>query len=199
MPLAGGLAMISGYAGEHPKEKIEAAASVPYPLWGNIAIDGVLLSDAPHCARVIDQKYDFSCGELRAENRAEWQDLWKGRIKLIGADRQWQAMADAGFFYLNCSVHASSPASTSIFGLATWKNYHYYYGHVMWDIESFVIPAVTLFQPHAAMSMLEYRFRCLDGARRNAHLFGRRGLSFPWESAPFAGYEAAPLPGTGSW
>ena len=29
----------------------------------------------------------------------------------------------------------ASPASTSMFGLATWHDYHYYYGHVMWDIK----------------------------------------------------------------
>ena len=46
----------------------------------------------------------------------------RGRIRLIGAGDEWQALADAAFFYLNTSVHASSPASTSIFGLATWHD-----------------------------------------------------------------------------
>jgi len=56
---------------------------------------------------------------LRAANRAAWDDLWKGRIVVQGADARWQGLIDAGFFYLNSSVHPSSPASTSIFGLAT--------------------------------------------------------------------------------
>ena len=62
---------------------------------------------------------------LRADNQDEWHELWKSRINLVGAERRWQEMADAAFDYLNSSVHASSVASTSIFGLATWKNYHY--------------------------------------------------------------------------
>jgi trehalose/maltose hydrolase-like predicted phosphorylase len=87
---------------------------------------------------------------IRAENRAAWDEIWKGRIKLVGAEPRWQALADAAFFYLNSSVHASSCASTSIFGLATWHDYHYYYGHVMWDIEAFAVPVLTFVQPQAA-------------------------------------------------
>jgi hypothetical protein len=30
-----------------------------------------------------------------------------------------------------------------MFGLATWHDYHYYFGHVMWDIETFVPPLVS--------------------------------------------------------
>jgi hypothetical protein len=86
-----------------------------------------------------------------------------------------------------------------MFGLATWHDYHYYYGHVMWDIETFSVPPLTLTQPDAAQALLEYRFLALDGARRNAQCFGRRGLQFPWESAPATGQEAAPSPGKAAW
>ena len=137
--------------------------------------------------------------KLRAANRAEWKELWKGRILLHGAERRWQELADSAFYYLNASVHASSSASTSMFGLATWHDYHYYYGHVMWDIETFSMPPLDLLQPEASRALLEYRVRALDGARRNAQCFGRRGLQFPWESAPTTGEEAAPSPGTSAW
>ena len=136
---------------------------------------------------------------LRKYNRAAWIDLWKGRIRLVGADKRWQALSDAAFFYLNTSAHSSSPSSTSIFGLASWHDYHYYFGHVMWDIEAFVIPPLLLLQPAAAKAMLEYRFRCLEAAFNNAKLWGRTGLQFPWESSPSIGQEAAPQPGTGAW
>ena len=135
---------------------------------------------------------------IRAGNRAVWSELWKGRITLLGADQRWQALADAALFYLFSSTHIASPASTSIFGLATWHDYHYYYGHVMWDIETFVIPVLSLLQPHAAESLLNYRTRSLPNAAINARMRGRRGLQFPWESAP-SGQESAPLPGSASW
>jgi trehalose/maltose hydrolase-like predicted phosphorylase len=363
-PLAAGMALICGFSGLHPVKKIEAAAVAPYPLSGNLAVNGVWLSDLPHQLTVLDQAYDFSngeltsrllftacgvrveievltfccrhqpclvaqeimvrtdaacelklqslvdpaavpgrlktrtlktpgqdktdfdgslwwesegglssCGiaivtqlvgddanqgetpgggdrsplttqyglkarsgkmyllrqiaslvpstmhtqpdrqaerlaalgayqgfgELRKANRAEWDDLWKGRILLHGASREWQQRADAAFFYMNCSVHAGSPASTSMFGLATWHDYHYYYGHVMWDIESFSVPPLSLLQPEAAAALLNYRLRSLEGARSNAQCMGRRGLQFPWESAPGSGQEASPSPGTAAW
>jgi trehalose/maltose hydrolase-like predicted phosphorylase len=135
---------------------------------------------------------------IRAANRESWSELWKGRITLVGADSCWQALADAALFYLFSSTHVASPASTSIFGLATWHDYHYYYGHVMWDIETFVVPVLSLLQPHVAESILDYRTRTLPNAISNARLRGRRGLQFPWESAP-SGQEAAPLPGSASW
>jgi trehalose/maltose hydrolase-like predicted phosphorylase len=137
--------------------------------------------------------------QLRKANRAEWRELWKGRILLHGASRDWQQRADAAFFYMNSSVHASSPASTSMFGLATWHDYHYYYGHVMWDIETFSLPPLMLLQPEAATALLQYRVRYLEGARSNAQCMGRRGIQFPWESAPGSGQEAAPSPGTAAW
>jgi protein-glucosylgalactosylhydroxylysine glucosidase len=145
----------------------------------------------------LGRKQGFAA--LRTANQDEWRDLWKGRITIGGADRRWQALADAALFYLFSSTHVASPASTSIFGLATWHDYHYYYGHVMWDIETFVVPALSLLQPHVAESILDYRTRNVSGAAGNARLRGRRGLQFPWESAPSSGQEAAPMPGSASW
>lgn len=311
MPLAPGMALISGYTGQHYERQIEAAAVAPYPVAADLAIDGVWLSDVPHQVDALEQSYDFACGELttrfaftangrrarvevltfcsredptlvcqevsvtldgacalgvraivdasgcegralrhlrdtpgepepsvdgallweaaggmstcgvalvsellgagaaeaarpplrdhrlttdygvraradrpvrlrqiaclipqvmhrmpdqqavrlaakarhdgfealRAENRAAWRELWKGRIVLDGAGDRWQALADAAVFYLNTSVHAAAPASTSIFGMATWHDYHYYFGHVMWDIEAFALPPLCLLPP----------------------------------------------------
>jgi trehalose/maltose hydrolase-like predicted phosphorylase len=361
-PLVPGMALLSGFSGEHPERKIEAAAFAPYPVAGDICLDGVWMSDAPQCVRIVDQAYDFSTAELttrlnfnasgrrativvmafcsrvqptlvcqeiaievdaasdlkvraridlwgiegralrynrdtpgeakpstagsllwesagavstcgmayvtefvgddaesqrppldgeglmseyalrarrgrqyklrqlvsmvpsalhsqpdyqaarliamaadigfdtiRKNNRACWAELWKGRIRLVGAEKRWQAMADAAFFYLMSSAHSSSPSSTSMFGLATWHDYHYYFGHVMWDIETFCVPPLTFLQPDAANGILDYRFRNLESARSNARLMGRRGLQFPWESAPSSGEEAAPMPGSAAW
>ncbi len=129
---------------------------------------------------------------LRRLNREAWADLWKGRIRLVGAGERWQGIADAAFFYLNASVHPSSPSSTSIFGLATWTNYHYYFGHVMWDVDAFAIPPLTLLQPQAARAMLDFRVRGVPAARNNAMMAGRAGLKFPWEAGSAHGEEAAP-------
>jgi trehalose/maltose hydrolase-like predicted phosphorylase len=159
------------------------------------------LHDQPdfQAVRLIARAADIGFDAIRRENRECWEDLWKGRIRLVGADPHWQALADAGFYYLNASVHASSPASTSIFGLATWHDYHYYFGHVMWDIDAFGIGALSVMQPEAARSMLDFRSRGLTGARDNAKLLGRLGLQFPWEAGALTGQEATPGGASAAW
>lgn len=87
---------------------------------------------------------------VRADNHVAWDDLWRGRIHLIGAGERWQALADAAYFYLHTSAHPSSPSSTSPYGLAQWDNYDYYLGHVMWDLEVFCLPALMLSAPETA-------------------------------------------------
>ena len=134
------------------------------------------------------------CGfdRLRRENREAWEDLWRGRVVIHGADERWQAMVDAAFYYLNASVHPSSLSGTHIFGLAQWHDYHYFYGHVMWDVEAFALPVLLVTQPGAAAAVLDYRSRSLPAARLNAQVNGFRGVQFPWQSAPTRGEEAAP-------
>jgi trehalose/maltose hydrolase-like predicted phosphorylase len=153
-----------------------------------------VLHQQPHrqAVRMIAAAGELGFDELRRRNRAVWADLWRGRIRLVGAEEKWQAMADAAFFYLNTSVHSASPSSTAIYGLAGWWDYHYYYGHVMWDVDAFAIPVLGLVQPEAARAMLEFRTRGLPAARNNARLLGRAGLQFPWEAGPRAGDEATP-------
>jgi hypothetical protein len=135
---------------------------------------------------------------LRRENREAWAELWRGRVVLSGAPRRWQALADAAYFYLHTSVHASSPTSTSMFGLAYWPDYHYYRGHVMWDIDTFAVPPLILSQPEAARALLEYRAQRIDAARKNAQMHGYRGVQFPWESSLRLGEESAPSVGAAS-
>ncbi|NBW11681.1 MAG: glycoside hydrolase family 65 protein [Caulobacteraceae bacterium] len=129
---------------------------------------------------------------LRARNRETWTDLWNGRIVARGAPDRHQALIDAAFYYLNSSAHPASPAATSMFGLATWHDYNYYFGHVMWDVDAFCVPPLVLLQPDGARAMLDFRRRGVEAARSNARLSGRRGLQFPWEAAPLSGQEAAP-------
>lgn len=356
-PLQAGMAIINGFVGEHPERRVEAAAPAPYPLAGDLALNGVWLSDQPSCVSDLGQAYDFATGELtsrfrfegggvaaevevltfasrsapsvvlqevtvrplasctvglraivetgglrgqvarrrtdtpgepkpacdgallwtadgglsrcgyalltelkgdsaaerttqpwdasgplrteysaqgrpdhplrlrqiaavlpsllhdrpdeeatrrvaragstgfdalRRRNRAAWAEIWESRIQVHGASPAHQALIDAAMFYLNSSVHEASPAATSIFGLATWHDYHYYYGHVMWDIDAFCVPPLLFVQPGAARAILNFRSRGLDAARTNARLSGRQGFQFPWEAAPLSGQESAP-------
>jgi len=163
-----------------------------------------LLSESMHshpdrqAIRLLHAGSERGFDRLREENRQAWQDIWRSRLNLVGAPRRWQEMADAALFYLHTSVHRSSPSSTSMFGLAYWPNYHYYRGHVMWDIETFVVPPLLLIHPEGARRLLEYRSDRLEAARQNAAMAGYRGAQSPWESSPLKGEESAPEEGAAS-
>jgi hypothetical protein len=127
---------------------------------------------------------------IRHENRDVWGEIWKGRVKLCGAEARWQRLADAAFYYLHASAHASSLFSTSMFGLAYWPNYHYYRGQVMWDIDTFAFPTLLLTAPDTSAALLDFRRRGADAARRNAAMNGYLGLQYPWAAGPLSGEEA---------
>jgi len=64
IPLLPGMVMVNGFAGLHPTVEVEAAAQAPYRLAGDLGVDGVWLTTSPQQAEFVDQRYDFSCGEL---------------------------------------------------------------------------------------------------------------------------------------
>ncbi|WP_313576855.1 hypothetical protein [Brevundimonas sp.] len=66
VPLFAGMVLISGLAGAHPERGIEAAAAAPYLLSGDLAIDGVLMSEQPWAMGDLRQSYDFATAELQS-------------------------------------------------------------------------------------------------------------------------------------
>ena len=63
-PLSPGMTLLCGFSGEHPERKIEAVAFAPYPIAGDVSLDGVWMSEATHDVRIVDQACNFSTGEL---------------------------------------------------------------------------------------------------------------------------------------
>ena len=82
-------------------------------------------------------------------------------------------------YYLYASVREGSALSLSPAGLSGLS----YNGHVFWDTELWMFPALLLLQPNLAKSLLDYRFERLEAARKNAFTHGYKGVMFPWESA----------------
>jgi hypothetical protein len=172
-----------------------ARAGHEYRLRQVVSLVPESLHSQPHmqAARLVDEARWRGFDNLRRDNQVAWERLWRGRIVLEGAPTRWQAFVDAAFYYLQASVHASSPSATSVFGLSYWPNYHYYRGHLMWDLETFAVPPLLLTQPAAAVGMLRYRGSRLAAANANATLTGFHGAQFPWESSLRLGHEAAPI------
>ncbi len=69
VPLDPGMAIVSGFVGEHHERHVEAAVAAPYPLGGDIALDGVWASEVMGGFEPVDQSYDFETAELTTRFR----------------------------------------------------------------------------------------------------------------------------------
>jgi len=58
-----------------------------------------------------------------------------------------------------------------------------YFGHYFWDTEINLLPFYLYTDPSVARNLLMYRYRTLDGARKNAAVYGYHGARYAWESA----------------
>ncbi|MBC2603187.1 glycoside hydrolase family 65 protein [Puniceicoccus vermicola] len=145
-----------------------------------------LMHNEPHlqAMRQLQMAKWFEFEKLRQRNASAWSELWKSRIRLVGAEEKYQDLLDSSFFYMHSSVNQATPSSVAPFGLSQDG----YSGHVFWDAETFMFPGVLLTAPSAAKAMMEYRVRCAPQARMNAKLNGYEGLQFPWQSSN-DGYE----------
>ena len=93
-------------------------------------------------------------------------------------------------FQLWCAIKARGELAVGARGLSGTG----YSGHVFWDADVFMLPAVVAMDPAAAAAMVRYRLRRLDAARARARAAGLRGARFPWESAA-SGEDVTPASG----
>ncbi|MDO3645058.1 glycoside hydrolase family 65 protein [Mucilaginibacter sp. L3T2-6] len=116
-----------------------------------------------------------------------WKDLWKSDIKIEGDD-QAQQDVHSMLYHLYSFTRAGTAYSPSPMGLSGLG----YNGHVFWDADLWMFPAMLVLHPELAKSMVEYRYERLTEAKRNAFAHGYKGAMFPWESAD-SGVEETPV------
>ena len=116
-----------------------------------------------------------------------WDELWKSDIQIAG-DPQAQQDVHSMMYHLYSFSRAGTDYSPSPMGLSGLG----YNGHVFWDTDLWMFPALVVLHPEIAKSMVEYRFRRLEPARRNAFAHGYQGAMYPWESAD-TGVEETPV------
>ena len=121
---------------------------------------------------------------LLAEQREAWADRWAHADVEIPDDPSAELAFRFALFQLwvNAGCTDEAPAAERAVG-ARGLSGTGYAGHVFWDADVFVLPALATICPAAARAMLEYRIRRLPQARAAALACGRAGARFPWESA----------------
>jgi HAD superfamily hydrolase (TIGR01509 family) len=147
---------------------------------------------------LLDDPKQFD--ELLAESTAVWKQLWDDMDVKVTGDRLSQKLLRLHLFHLMVSV---SPVNNLLDASITARGLHgeAYRGHIFWD-ELYILPLYDLHLPEAARSMLMYRYRRLEEARKYAKQHGYQGAMFPWQSGSDGREETQVVhlnPLTGKW
>ncbi|MFP3913706.1 MAG: glycosyl hydrolase family 65 protein [Actinomycetota bacterium] len=127
----------------------------------------------------LDELRAVGYERLLAEHRQAWARRWADAAVTIAGDDQSEKALRFALFHLLSAAPSRGEAAVGARGLTGPA----YRGHVFWDSDVFVLPALSAICPPAARAMLEYRIRRLPAARRAARQEGAAGARFPWESA----------------
>ncbi|WP_372594642.1 glycosyl hydrolase family 65 protein, partial [Actinotalea sp.] len=129
-------------------------------------------------AAALREALDRGVGPLLAEQREHWARQWEDSHVAIPDDPDSELALRLALFHLLGSAGEQGEAAVGARGLSGPG----YRGHVFWDADVFVLPALAAVRPRSARAMLEYRLRRLGAARERARAEGRAGARFPWES-----------------
>jgi alpha,alpha-trehalose phosphorylase len=115
---------------------------------------------------------------LLADQRAYLDDFWhRSDVEIDGDPQLQQALRFALFELLQAGARGESRAIPAK-GL-TGRGYD---GHTFWDMDMFVLGALTYTVPYAARDALRWRHSTLDLARDRAHELRLEGAAFPWRT-----------------
>ncbi len=120
-------------------------------------------------------------------HKNQWHKLWQSDI-VIDGDKAVQQDIHSMIYHLYSFVREDSRLSISPMGLSGLG----YNGHIFWDADTWIFPALLMLQPKMAKSMIDYRFDRLKAAKQNAFEHGYSGAMYPWESAE-TGFEETPV------
>lgn len=123
----------------------------------------------------------FSNGKLIniVQVKKDWPLLWQTSDIVITGDPEAQQVTHANMFYLLSSTYPGSDHSIPPFGLSS----NLYGGHIFWDAEVWMMPALIVQHPDYAKSIIDYRFKTLGQAKKNAKMHRFAGAEYAWESA----------------
>jgi len=120
-------------------------------------------------------------------HKKAWKSLWESDIRIEGDDQSQQDVHSMLYHLYSFSREGTS-FSLSPMGLSGLG----YNGHVFWDADLWMFPALLVLHPEIARSLIEYRVERLESAKKNAFEHGFKGAMFPWESAG-SGLEETPV------
>lgn len=162
---------------------------------------------------LIEQKMEGAAGlkadfeSVRQASKQTWDQRWRTDIQIDGPVEDQQAIR-SWLFYLRSSMNPKAGIAHVIspFGLSRST----YNGHIFWDADLWVFPALALIDPGIAKLIPEYRVSKAGQASKNYQDWIRlhrptgkkemgdfnstvEGIKYPWESSSSGG-ETVPGP-----
>jgi trehalose/maltose hydrolase-like predicted phosphorylase len=116
-----------------------------------------------------------------------WDELWKSDI-IIDGDAQSQQDVHSMLYHMYSFIREGNAQSPSPMGLSGLG----YNGHVFWDADLWMFPAMLVLHPELGKAFVDYRYERLEAAKKNAFANGYKGAMYPWESAG-TGVEETPV------
>ena len=142
----------------------------------------------------LEQAERAGFDQLLARHVEAWRERWADTAISVGGDPKAELALRFSSYHMMATAHPDKESvSVGARGLSGLS----YFNHVFWDTEIFVVPFFIYTHPETARTLLAYRYRNLDGARRKARDMGHKGALFPWESAD-KGVETTPPYGIGA-
>ena len=144
--------------------------------------------------------------EIERASEAAWKKRWQSDIEIDGPVEDQQAVRSF-LFYLRSSIAPDARRAIAPMALSS----EIYGGHVFWDADIWVFPALMLTDPDLAAQISAYRLDRVAAAERNykewieadrptavgkmgpTPISAIFGLKFPWESS-VTGWETVPGP-----
>ena len=162
---------------------VQATAGTTYTFTKFAAVSAVSEKSAKAAATTIERLGWQPSFTLHAD---AWHRLWQADI-LIDGNPAVQRIVHSMLFYVLGSCREGLRVSTPPMGLSSAG----YYGHLFWDADTYLFPALVLLHPELARPMVEFRSRTREAARANAKRNGYAGAMYPWEAGP-DGAESTP-------
>jgi alpha,alpha-trehalase len=130
-------------------------------------------------------RYTGSFEQLIRRHREVWEALWRRFDLDVDVDESKttthpETILRLHLFHL---LQTTSPNTKDLDVGVPARGWHgeAYRGHIFWD-EIFIFPLLNFRMPEITRSLLNYRYRRLDAARRRADEAGYKGALFPWQS-----------------
>ncbi len=119
---------------------------------------------------------DIGYNALFKTHSSKWEEIWGTDI--VVDDLELQLVIRSMIFYLLCSIREGTDFSIPPMGLSSPG----YYGHIFWDADTWMFPAILLMHPEFARSMVMFRYKTLEKAKKKARRYGYTGAMYLWES-----------------